>query len=255
MLAYEGSDALPPSFSVKRFLPPILWLPIWVACGSVSVGLAGCDSATPPADPPSTASQTTVTPSPAPPVETSRPTPSPASPTPSPAAVVEPPPAATKAEVPATPSADADPIFEEVLPQVQSQTEVPILLPSQVPLPDDLPIFATAQVEPQGYVIELAFSPDCRGASACFYGMFAAKRTQGTYYGIEGEFEQTVTLTGGIVGDYAPMRCGASCSPPVLEWSLDGVRYRMALKGLSGDDATAQAKMVELANSAIASQP
>ncbi len=153
------------------------------------------------------------------------------------------------------PSEESDraiaPVFTEVLSQIQSQTEVPILLPSDVPIPEEPPIYATATADLDRYAIELAFTPTCRGATACFYGVFAAKRTDGDYYGVGEPFSETVELADGVTGYFNPMTCGASCAPPVMEWSIDGVRYRMELKGLSGDDAVAQAAMTELANSAI----
>ncbi|MDC0833425.1 hypothetical protein POG22_10465 [Geitlerinema sp. CS-897] len=150
-----------------------------------------------------------------------------------------------------TPS-EVAPIFESAVSEIQPITEIPILLPREVPLPDDPPIYAIADAEADRYEIELAFDPNCRGASACFYGMFAAKRTDGDYYGVGETFAETVELANGVTGYFNPMMCGASCAPPVMEWAIDGVRYRMSLKGLSGDDAVAREKMTELANSAIA---
>ncbi|WP_017663571.1 hypothetical protein [Baaleninema simplex] len=149
-------------------------------------------------------------------------------------------------------AAEVAPIFESAVSEIQPITEIPILLPREVPLPDDPPIYAIADAEADRYEIELAFDPNCRGASACFYGMFAAKRTDSDYYGVGETFAETVELANGVTGYFNPMMCGASCAPPVMEWAIDGVRYRMSLKGLSGDDTVARAKMTELANSAIA---
>ncbi|MGC9503491.1 hypothetical protein [Baaleninema sp.] len=154
----------------------------------------------------------------------------------------------------ATPTSEVAPIFEGVLAEIQPVTEIPVLLPNEVPLPEDSTIYAVADAEVDRYEIELAFNPDCRGASACFYGMFAAKRTDGDYYGVGETFAETVELANGVTGYFNPMMCGASCAPPVMEWSIEGVRYRISLKGLGGDDAVAREKMTELANSAILSR-
>lgn len=165
---------------------------------------------------------------------------------------VEPPVERTETAATSGESVPVAPVFRDVLAEVAPQTELPVLLPSQLSVPEDPPIYATAEASADRYAIELAFSPTCRGATACFYGQFAAKRTDGDYYGVGESFAETVELANGVTGEFNPMTCGASCAPPVLEWSLDGVRYRMELKGVGGDDAEALAQMAALANSAIA---
>ncbi|MGM0456965.1 MAG: hypothetical protein ACQERW_12460 [Cyanobacteriota bacterium] len=154
--------------------------------------------------------------------------------------------------------AEPAPLFSEVLQQVESTTEIPVRLPSEIPLTDndELPIFVEAEADADSYQIYLSLAPNCRGATACSYGFFAARRTSDDdYYGVGEEFQESIPLDNGITGNFNPMMCGASCSPPVIEWSQEGVRYRIALKGVSGDDAEALDSLQALANSAIATQP
>ncbi len=149
-------------------------------------------------------------------------------------------------------------LFTEVLPQVRSTTEIPIRLPSYVPIHEDdrTPLYVEAEATEESYQIYLSLAPNCRGATACSYGFFAARRTtDADYYGVGEEFEETVSLAEGITGNFNPMMCGASCSPPVIEWSQEGVRYRIALKGVGGDDEDALQTLQGLANSAIANDP
>ncbi|MFP4320651.1 MAG: hypothetical protein ACLFQ7_17005 [Phormidium sp.] len=155
-------------------------------------------------------------------------------------------------------TAEPAPLFSEVLQQVKSTTEIPIRLPSEIPLTDhdELPIYVEAEADADSYQIYLSLAPDCRGATACSYGFFAARRTSDDdYYGVGEEFQESIPLDNGLTGDFNPMMCGASCSPPVIEWSQEGVRYRIALKGVSGDDEEALDSLQALANSAIATQP
>ncbi len=153
---------------------------------------------------------------------------------------------------PATvPSEPLPPLLTEVLPQVKAQTDVPILLPSTVPLPEET-LYTDVTADPQGYQIDVGYTPNCRGSTACALGMFAAKRTEGDYYEVDEPFEETVQLAEGIEGYYNPMRCGASCSPPVMEWTRDGVRYRLELKGATADPDRELEIFIDMANSAIA---
>lgn len=155
-------------------------------------------------------------------------------------------------------AAEPSPLFAEVLPEVKSTAQIPVRLPSHVPIHEDdrTPLYIEAEATEESYQIYLSLAPDCRGATACSYGFFAARRTTDEdYYGIGEEFQETVPLAEGITGDFNPMMCGASCSPPVIEWSQEGVRYRIALKGVGPEDENALESLQALANSAIANDP
>ncbi|WP_159783337.1 hypothetical protein [Sodalinema gerasimenkoae] len=155
-------------------------------------------------------------------------------------------------------TAEPAPLFAEVLPGVKSTAQIPVRLPSYVPIHEDdrTALYVEAEATEDSYQIYLSLAPDCRGATACSYGFFAARRTTDEdYYGVGEEFEETVPLAEGMTGDFNPMMCGASCSPPVIEWSQEGVRYRIALKGVGPEDENALESLQALANSAIANDP
>lgn len=142
------------------------------------------------------------------------------------------------------------PIFEDILPEIQANAEIPILLPARVPLPEE-EVYVDGGANADTYQIHIGFAPNCR-ATACFVGFFAGREGSGDYYESGEEFSETVTLANGVTGYYNPMQCGASCAPPVIEWEWEGVRYRFELKGAGGNPAEDKAAMVQLANSAIA---
>ena len=60
---------------------------------------------------------------------------------------------------------------------------------------------------------------DCGGATACFVATFGAQRGEDPHY------TRKVRLTGGRTGYFKPLTCGASCSPPAIEWVEDDVLY------------------------------
>ena len=152
---------------------------------------------------------------------------------------------------PNTTGGSVAPLFTEALAEVKQETEVPVLLPNKVPAPGDSPLFARADASADRYAIDVGFAPNCRGG-ACAVGFFGGRQGSGDFYEIDEAFSETVTLANGITGYYNPMQCGASCSPPVLEWEMGGVRYRFSCKVSGRDEEVAREKMVALANEAIA---
>ena len=74
-------------------------------------------------------------------------------------------------------------------------------------------------------------SPDRRsarcGAAAPGRGLAPARPVAGRAHGPgrAAPDARKVSLTGGRTGYFKPLTCGASCSPPVIEWSQGGVLY------------------------------
>lgn len=139
-------------------------------------------------------------------------------------------------------------VLVPALETLRAQTQIPVLLPDRLPLPDE-PIYASTRAEADRYAIDLGYTPDCRG-NACMIGTIAARRGTGDYYEVDESFAQTIELADGTPAYFNPSVCGASCAPPVLEWEYGGARYRVELKGLS--EAEALGALATLANSAIA---
>lgn len=139
-------------------------------------------------------------------------------------------------------------VLRPAIDTLRNQTQIPVLLPDRLPLPDE-PIYASTRAAADRYTIDLGYVPDCRG-NACMIGTIAARRGSGDYYELEEPFAQTIELADGTPAYFNPSVCGASCAPPVLEWEYGGARYRVELKGLS--EVEALEALATLANSAIA---
>ena len=138
---------------------------------------------------------------------------------------------------------DLPTLFEDVLPQVKEQTEVPVLLPQRYSGLDEER--AERQRGPQGrlHAQHRRRSADCGGATACFVADFSAKRGEDPHY------TRKVRLTGGRTGYFKPLTCGASCSPPVIEWVEDDVLYW--IQAHAGTKKQEKKRLRQMANSAI----
>jgi hypothetical protein len=152
------------------------------------------------------------------------------------------------APVQATPSVSSTAVFAGTLPRIKRKTQLAVLLPSRVPAfvtPDRLSPSGSARAG--AYALALASSPDCGGATACFVGSFSAHRGQ------RPSFRRRLRLTGGRIGYYKPLTCGASCSPPVIQWMRGSALYEISYAGASRKHD--RSLLVGLANSAIRSGP
>src|SRR3954452_11064947 len=103
--------------------------------------------------------------------------------------------------------------------QVKQHTPLPVLLPDTMQM-DVSPLYADGAGSEKAYSIEISSVKDC-GANACFLAEFEARR------GSKPWGTRPATLTGGAQGRYTPLSCGGSCSPPILEFKLHGVTYRI----------------------------
>jgi hypothetical protein len=137
-------------------------------------------------------------------------------------------------------------LFEKRLPKVKDKTDVPVLLPQKY-RSDARRHFPSASGGEGGYTFSIAAVRHCGGATACFIADFAAQRGEQPHY------TRTVRLTGGRTGYFKPLTCGASCSPPVIEW-LDGdVLYW--IQAHAGSKRREKRRLVHMANSAIRHGP
>jgi hypothetical protein len=133
--------------------------------------------------------------------------------------------------------------------RVAPKTDVPIRLPATLSLDFDESVFGEGSGRKDSYDFSIGAIDDCGNATACFLAGFTAEKG-GSY-----AFRRRVTLARGIVGRYKPLTCGASCSPPTIEWKQSGHLYRLQAK-LSVSGRTKQRRaMIRAANSAIRSTP
>ena len=137
---------------------------------------------------------------------------------------------------------DLPTLFADVLPEVDENTEVAVLLPQRY-RSDSEGNFPSGAGRKRGYSLSIAAVRGCGGATACFVASFSAQRGEVPHY------TRTVRLTGGRTGYFKPLTCGASCSPPAIEWVEDGVLY--SIQAHAGTKQQEKKRLRRMANSAI----
>lgn len=131
--------------------------------------------------------------------------------------------------------------FATQLERARTQTTVPILLP-QTMRSDFRRFFAEGRATADAWRFDLAAAAGCNQATACFIAEFK---------GVDGgkpSGRRTIRLNRGRTGYYQPLSCGASCSPPSIEWRERHTRYSIQAK-------VGKRELVRMANSAIRNGP
>ena len=131
--------------------------------------------------------------------------------------------------------------FATQLDRAHAQTTVPILLP-QTMVADFRRFFPEGRATEDAWRFDLGAVRDCNQATACFIAEFKGVR-DGKPSG-----RRTIRLNRGRTGYYRPLSCGASCSPPSIEW-----RERHALYSIQAK--VGKRELVRMANSAIRNGP
>ena len=121
----------------------------------------------------------------------------------------------------------------------------PVLLPRSMPL-DAKRMFATGGAQRSGYDLEIGAVKHCGGADACFVAEFTAT-TGGKVFG------KRVTVRGATRAGFLPLSCGASCSPPQIDFVWHGVLYTIQAN-LNTKQAD-RAALIAAAQSAISAGP
>jgi hypothetical protein len=146
----------------------------------------------------------------------------------------------------AAPTVDLPDLFAGELDRIGPKTDVPILLPQTMPDEFD-DYFPSGFGRERRWGLQLGAAAGCGGANACFIASFSG-REGGKPFG-----QRTVKLARGRVGRFKPLSCGASCSPPSIEWKERGATYSIQAKVAT--DATALRLFKRMANSAIRNGP
>lgn len=120
-----------------------------------------------------------------------------------------------------------------------------VLLPGSMPL-DATHLYPTGGTSGSGYELALGAAPGCGGADACFVAAFTAVRSR-TVFG------RRVTVRGASRAGFVALSCGASCSPPQIDFLVRGIRYTIQanLRTAHGD----RAALISAAEAAIAAGP
>jgi hypothetical protein len=135
------------------------------------------------------------------------------------------------------------------LARVDARTPLAILLPDTLEVDFDGTVYASGSGGRRAWSFALAGAPNCGGATACFLASFTAKR------GGTPAFRTRVRLRGGIPGWFKPLSCGASCSPPVLQYRRRGVLYEISANVPDRTNAAARRRLVAAANAALRAGP
>jgi uncharacterized protein (DUF58 family) len=148
----------------------------------------------------------------------------------------------------AAPTQDVDvPVaLADQIAAVKARTDVPVRLPAEMTV-EEGDLFPSGTGDRKGWALGLDAAPDCGGANACFVASFSAQRGARPF-GI-----QRVRLRGGRIGRFTPLGCGASCSPPQIQWKQGTTVY--TIQARVGTRATERRMLVRMANSAILHGP
>jgi hypothetical protein len=154
--------------------------------------------------------------------------------------------AAPAAASAATYTYDVPDLVEKPLVAVKKVTKIDVLLPGQITT-EFRRLYSDGQGRAGSYRFDIGATRGCDGAGACFVAELTGRR------GAKPDNPRKVTLRGGRRGYYRPMRCGASCAAPSIEWVQRGVLYTIDAK--LGTKRTDRRILTRLANSAIRNGP
>jgi hypothetical protein len=146
------------------------------------------------------------------------------------------------------PTADArrytlDKVVPGAIRTAAEQAKIPVRLPRTLDLDYEKGVFGRGGGDGKSFFLTLAATRSC-GANVCSLGTISGER------GGKPAFRRTVKLRNGITGYFKPLTCGASCSPPQIQWIQGGVLYDIQAKVIGG-----RGEMIRAANEAIASKP
>ena len=131
--------------------------------------------------------------------------------------------------------------FATQIERASAQTEVPILLP-QTMRSDFRRFFPEGRATAGAWRFDLGAARRCNQATACFIAEFKGV-SDGRPAG-----KRTISLSRGRTGYYHRGSCGASCTPPSIEW-----RERHSLYSIQAK--VPKRELVRMANSAIRNGP
>lgn len=179
------------------------------------------------------------------------------------------------------------PQFESVYQSVQERSDVPVVLPTTIPLEAQiptsdglkpyLPVPLTSEgkfenvypqvvkASPDYYEISLDALPNCEEKRSCAFGVLAGEKLYTTTPTVQQLYQQAqavdyqpvarspetqgeVSLKSGITGYFVPFVCGANCDTSKIFWEQEGYRYWVGIRYAS------RATMIKMANSVILNQ-
>jgi hypothetical protein len=136
---------------------------------------------------------------------------------------------------------DVPKLFATQIQRSHTQTPVPILLPTTMRA-DFRRFHPEGRARPNAWRFDVGAVKGCGGAGACFIAEFRG------VHGRSPTAPRTLRLTRGRTGYFRPSKCGASCSPPLIQWRERRTLYTIEAK-------VGRHELVRMANSAIRNGP
>jgi hypothetical protein len=167
------------------------------------------------------------------------------------AAVTVPSTASARTDVRAAGTLNVPKALAKKIQSASDKSGLDVLLPTSIDTGEIKPskIKAGSIVSTGSYTLDLGVGSRCGGATACFVGEFI---------GIDGEkphYTKKIKLAGGKTAYYKGLTCGASCSPPAIEWRVGKVLYGISYNTPESSPSAARKLFIKLANQAIAAGP
>jgi hypothetical protein len=136
-------------------------------------------------------------------------------------------------------------LFATQIQKINAAPHAPaVLLPASMPL-DVKHEYPSGGPSGSSYDLEIGAAKNCNGADACFVADFQARKG-GKVFGTK------VTVKGASKAGYHPLSCGASCSPPEVDFIVGGVLY--SIQANTGKHQSRPA-LISAAESAISAGP
>jgi hypothetical protein len=160
----------------------------------------------------------------------------------------------TDAASQAKPSKALPEVFISVLPEVKDKSQVPVLLPSELPETIGRTKHArVAKASANEYAVYLLYQLDTGNAG--FAASFSGE-ARANYSPQELPNVSEVKLAHGIRGFFKSISCGGSCTPANLWWEDGGILYQIQLRlSSSVSDQDQEKAITAVANSAILGGP
>lgn len=139
--------------------------------------------------------------------------------------------------------ADAAVPVSQILQKLKGKTQVPIFIPSRLPISQKL--YYQTQGKADSYTISMEYTADCRGTGACTLGEIRGQKGGEFSTKLEGVTKtlKNVQLARGMKGVFHN-GCAAYCTA-TLEWRTQGFMYTVAIRN------GREADLIKIANSAI----
>lgn len=138
-------------------------------------------------------------------------------------------------------------IFAQQIRAINAAPRAPaVLLPRSMPL-DAKHVYAAGSVSGSSYDLSIGAVPNCQDATVCFVADFSAAK--GTRV-----FGKHVTVPGASNAGFVALSCGASCSPPQIDFIVHGIRYTIQAN-LNRTAHSESAALISAAQAAISAGP